>query len=346
MLNKHCEFLKGNKYKWIIFQENKTYNTELQIFYQGFCLELYRVGSYNRVYNIIGKYYFITDSIVKIKKMIQFDDFLPIINIDNLVCRINKNKKDFTEIMFENKIHEEFYLETKLTPKIFYNFYNQERKLQCCVMEKKHSIINYLNQINLPYIKKIMYEIQNNNNEIILEIYKNKIKDNFIKLFLKIINIITDLEQKYSFRHGDLKIQNILCDNIVSKIEDLKFYLIDFGFTGLKLGEKKLETKIFCENIGRNRTFDDISFFLLSSLIGNTLKYSFYQFYEDILIDLLYELYDIDDININDIEFKEWNYYANDKKLAINSSELFAHKIKFALRENYYEILKSEIKNS
>ncbi len=338
MLNQHCEFLKGNKYKWIVFEKNDNLENS-PISYQGFCLEIYRIGSYNRVYNIIGKYYFITNDLVQIRKMIKFDDFLPIIKINNMICRINKNKKNFVEIMFENKLHEEFYQATKLAPKILHNFYNQERKLNCCIMEKKNSLTSYLNQINLPYIKKIIFETEKENNKIIIQKCQNKIMYNFIKVFLKVIDIILELEQKYSFRHGDLKIQNILCDN-ADTLDELKLYLIDFGFTGMKIDNKKLETKIFTENIGRNKVFDDISFFLLTSLIGNNLLFSFNQLYDNVLIKLFYELYDIQDINVNDIEFKDWNYYANDKNLAMNRDEIFAHKVKFALRENYYEILR------
>jgi len=138
MLNKHCEFLKGNKYKWIIFENDKIEKSESnKKRYDAFCLKLYKNCSYNYVYNIVGKYYFITDEITHIQKMIKFDYFLPILKVNNMICRINKSTTDFVDIMFENTIQEVFFLETKLTPKILFNFYNNERKLNCCVMEKK-----------------------------------------------------------------------------------------------------------------------------------------------------------------------------------------------------------------
>lgn len=297
------------------------------------------------------------------------NDILNKINTNSFVIKCNKyvfrimnddKENDYIDILLENDIHFKVHnLSNYILPPII-NFFNPETQKCCILLPLKTTLEDYIKYITKPILKKIkkleLKFLQKISNSVLFSkkvlkikrkiiFLKTRIELIFLKIFMKVIDMILSLE-KYNFRHGDLKINNILCDK-TRNVTDLKLYMIDFGSTGyIGLLNEKIQTRYFENYIGRYRYYDDISFFFL-----NTYLYKEYYFtnltLRYIVIKIIKSLYNKKFSDLQEITNDKFGLYYNDTRIFHNEKnfkntlELF--NIKFSLKEDFKYIIDDRI---
>jgi hypothetical protein len=267
---------------------------------------------------------------------------------------------DYIDILLENDLHFQLSKISKYVFLPFQIFFNPETQKCCSLLPYKYNLVNYINNILKPMTKKInflqklysRYEnmtIKNFNKITKIQnkiIYLNtRIELYILKIFLKVIDMIESL-YSFKFRHGDLKLNNILCDK-TKDINNLNIYMIDFGNSSFIYDNEKFETIYFKEYIGRsNYNYDDISFFFLHTYILR--KYWFNNSHiENIVSKIVKSLYKEKFEDLSKITDDSWGLYYNDiilfkyKKKYKDIIKLY--NIKFSLIDDYKDIINDRI---
>lgn len=191
-------------------------------------------------------------------------------------------------------------------------------------------------------MKKIK-RLQNLNEQIDKEIVY------IFNLIIKKIILLLSQVKLLNFFHGDLKLNNIIC-NKGKYLEDLNFLLIDFGNSHLEIKKDEiLETFLFRTHIGTNQKenyfYCDISFLI----IWTYRIFSVHENIEQILLPTMQNLYQ------NPLTAKElkvacqenpWTLYLNNLHLGLlrnYHTNRKIHDFKFSLNSNFEEIITNNV---
>lgn len=354
--------LKNFKFVKIDTKERYWFIWKGLISYIGYkCIKLKIFSSFNYIYKTVQYHRF--DLGYKTLEDIEND----IINENIVSTKIKNNnyifrmmndheENDYIDILLENDLHFELDKISKYVFRPFQIFFNPETQKCSMFLPYKYSLINCINNILKPMTKKIIFLEQlycKHENMTIKKLNKiqnkiiyltNRIELNILQLFLKVIEMINSLSF-FNFRHGDLKLNNILCDK-TKDVNNLNIYMIDFGNSSFIHDNEKFETIYFKEFIGRNENYDDISFFFLHIYIFR--KYWFNNInVENIVSKIVKSLYKEKFDDLTKITDDMWGLYYNDinlfkhKKKFKDNIKLF--NIKFSLIDDYKDIINDRI---
>ena len=338
----------NNKNIWIIWKDCNS----LCI---GYKCHFLTGGSTNVIYKTNEFHEFHESSIQKIteyikNKMTNFSNF-KIIN--NLVFRFNKIEEDYDDVKADNSFFLKLHNITTYVLKPLYYFDSYFYSINGILSYKKLTLIEVINKTNYNIIKNIKKKSKDK-----LEKYKLKLELSILYVINKVIIILESLFQ-YNFRHGDLKINNILCENYISfkDIENIKIYMTDFGHSGIIIKDENfdvlVQTSIFQEYILRNKKYDDITFFIIHfySCTNYFFKNNF-EIYDEILKKIIIQLYDNKYI-LDKCQLKakdSWALYYNNIKFIENhenrenyDENIKIFNFKYAIKENYKEIIEIRI---
>lgn len=369
---KNFKILKiSNRNIWIIWKNEKS-------IFIGYKCTLYSNGATNYIYRTSEYHEFHENSLTTIIKNIENKNNIKSYHkeINNLVFRFNKLKEDYNDVLADNLLLQKMQKITNYVLKPLYYFDDHINLENGILMEKKISLCEVMIKTNY----NILRTIKNTENDIIshknidiqnfkdgnyhkilkklsnkLEKAKNKLELCILIIIYKIILMIESLFP-FSFRHGDLKINNILCnDHILFKnLEDLKIYMVDFGHSGVIIKNEMFDiltqTSIFQDYILRNKNYDDITFFIIHLYACTTYFFKNNdEIYDEILKNIILRLYNNKYI-LDKWQLKSrdpWALYYNNIKFFKNSDNynenIRIYNFKYAIHENYKEIIEKRI---
>ena len=347
----------NNKNVWIIW---KNCNSKCI----GYKCSFLSSGSSNIIYKTNEYHEFYETSIIKISEDInnKKNNISNSKLLKNLVFRFNKIKDDYYDVKADNSLLLKLQNITEYVLKPLYYFDNYINSENGILMDKKLTLLEVINKINYNIIKnikniKMIRNIKNISEDlnIKLEKYKSKLELSILYIIKKIIIISESLFQ-YDFRHGDLKINNILCEEHTSftNIENIKIYITDFGHSGIIIKEEIFDvlaqTSIFQEYILRNKKYDDITFFIIHFYACTSYFFkNNHEIYDEILKNIIIRLYDNKYI-LDKYQLKTkdpWALYYNNIKFLENNENynenIKIYNFKYAIKDDYKEIIENRI---
>lgn len=333
--------------------------------------ELIDEGSYNKIYRSKKKYLLYEKSMdsldrVHLQTSIDEDKLYGKFDMvkDDKIFRINVDLFSYKYSMIDNKINlflNKYF--TDFTVKTYYNKIFQHKNNNstdkfCCLIYKyqEKNLLKVIRTVFDKRIKKLHDYCKQEKSEkktkrIITSVTKleNEIRYIFVLIIKKVIHQLTKAKMM-NFFHGDLKINNILCDD-EKFLENLNLYFIDFGNSKIQI-ERDVEVASTCvlQHIGNHKSkslfYCDVSFFIL--------KFYYYccnvPILKTFLDPIMLQLYNIEHTvgylpsltSVNQIEKEdEWVFYRNDfsKMIAPLDIQLDIYHLKFSLRDNFEEII-------
>lgn len=356
-------------YHWFIWQEND------EII--GYKCILSNCGSYNNIfqtkeYHVFKNYFNLKElkfDLIQANKYGWKNIFFEktfVRKDNNFMFRQNDDLVEYQNVLKENVINIILSNITNnvLTPNN--EIMNNYCKKTCAIMlPKKYHLGKIMLKISKNTRKRIdkydkyikMYEdglIKTNKKEKELQKMKkkreylfNKLKYFIYVLIRKIIDMLENLIKNNNFRHGDLKLNNILADK-TKNIDELKIYMIDFGNSSIKYENDYFITENYSLYLLRKKEYDDLAFFILHTFYY--FSYSLNNYFGEIFSELVELLYTKKPLDVKMLEriikVESWALYLSDKNIVNNLKDdemknkiLYLIDMKYSFKENYKEII-------